>query len=74
MHHELQGSSKASAIEVLNRLNRRSLTFPVVLRVWRWRVGEAMNVQAQVQVLFIEVIDAESICVLYHGRAPWSWL
>jgi hypothetical protein len=57
---------------VLNRLNRRSLTFPFVLRVWRWRAGEAMNVQ--VQLLLIEVIDAESLCVLYHGWAPWSWV
>jgi hypothetical protein len=29
-----------------------------------------MNVQGQVQLLLIEVIDAEGICVLYHGWAP----
>ena len=29
---------------------------------------------AAVQLLLIEAIDAESLCMLYHGWAPWSWL
>ena len=33
-----------------------------------------MNVQGHVQVLLIEVIDAESLCVLYRGWALWSWV
>jgi hypothetical protein len=33
-----------------------------------------MNVQRQVQLLLTKAIDAESLCMLYHGIAPRSWL
>ena len=73
MHHELQGSSKARLIGWLDRLNRRSLTSSCPSGV-ELTSGEAMNVQGKVQLLLIEVIDAEGLCMLYHGWAPWSWL
>jgi phosphatidylinositol kinase/protein kinase (PI-3 family) len=33
--------------------------------------GEAMSVQGQVQLLLNEATDAENLCMLYHGWAPW---
>jgi hypothetical protein len=33
-----------------------------------------MNVPGQVQLLLIEVIDTERLCVLYRSWAPWSWV